>query len=751
MGLILLRAFALGTEEKLDEFLQQLSYSDSPNYSGRRYSPLSAARQQDDSSFYYVLQELSALIASGGTEANGTGTTAAAAATCGSPDDSQISREADRLMWGASASLGDSRPPSNLCIYDRSGATAPLEGQENNPPIFDGSVANSTPAPLGGTAAGASGGSGTALHLACALDRPLTLAFLLIMGADGRASHTAFRRLVIHEAACNGSINCLRLLLEMGYKFATKGGSEKTDSSSAVPFLPDAMELSSSSSVMHGPLISARVPPPIAMNFRHFRRGAGGSFSRSTSVRKSNHGGSDSQHEYHSKHADFLSMLRQYQNCCALVRNGEISELQAARSLLAHAPLLETTRNALVRTCTFQNDAYVTHSFLRPYGCADGHGNTPLHWAAFKNETECVRLLLRYNADPNARAHPSGWTPLHDAAYSNSSECIELLVSKGAHVDARANSGATPLCFAAQEDAADAAKFLLEHGADLSARCAGGQQEDATQQPLQMPGHPHSRFSGYTPLHYCAHHNAQMASRVLLAHSKARVAMETPDLSGRLPIHVAVARGSSDVLRALLHAGARVDILPSNSTRTPSSLSVLFGQLPDAPTHRRPPIPEEPGTPNRSGSSSSSTNSSPVTSPLLRSMIPSQPINSSKPWNCLSQQAIDECKELISKAEQSWTPEHHLLFTPQDRKAVMELLRVGKRLEQNGTGIFVDLWPQVLGFCGRGWFETEDSKLLSVANGGQSDEESDGLGDGSDTEDSATSDDDDYLALPSFR
>jgi hypothetical protein len=39
----------------------------------------------------------------------------------------------------------------------------------------------------------------------------------------------------------------------------------------------------------------------------------------------------------------------------------------------------------------------------------------------------------------------------------------------------------------------------------------------------------------------------------------------------------------------------------------------------------------------------------------------------------------------------------------------MELLRVGKRLEQQGTGIFIDLWPLVLGFCGRGWFEPEGS------------------------------------------
>jgi hypothetical protein len=91
-------------------------------------------------------------------------------------------------------------------------------------------------------------------------------------------------------------------------------------------------------------------------------------------------------------------------------------------------------------------------------------------------------------------------------------------------------------------------------------------------------------------------------------------------------------------------------------------------------------------------------------------MIPAQPVTSSKPWNCLTQRSIDECKTLISEAEQSWAPDRHELFTPEDRRAVMELMRVGKRLELQGTGIHVQaLWPTVLSFCGRGWFQVDDS------------------------------------------
>jgi ankyrin repeat protein len=462
-------------------------------------------------------------------------------------------------------------------------------------------------------------------------------------------------------------------------------------------------------------------------------------------IRRSSHNNSSSR-QPQTNRLDYLSLLAKFKHCYLQVQRGQVTELDAARSLLETAHLLDTTRISLIRSCAFKTETtaggsstsiprgIATSFLLRPHGCADGHGNTPLHWAAFKNEVECVQLLLQFDADADARAHPSGWTPLHDAAYSNSSESIALLISQGAHVDARANSGATPLCFAAQEDAACAAQLLLDRGADLSARCAGGPatRDDPHQQQQQAmtPHHPHSRFSGYTPLHYCAHYNAHGAAKVLLKHPTARIAMETPDLSERLPIHVAVARGSSDVLRELLHAGARVDIRPgSGSNSSPPARASLLPQqflalaatarAPDATAPivivRRPPSPERPPTPNqqqaaaRSFSPGSATSSTLVSSPVLRSMIPLQPITSSKPWNCLSQQAIDECRDLISKAEQSWSPQHHLLFTPQDRRAVMELLRVGKRLEQQGTGIFIDLWPLVLGFCGRGWFEPEGS------------------------------------------
>ena len=306
------------------------------------------------------------------------------------------------------------------------------------------------------------------------------------------------------------------------------------------------------------------------------------------------------------------------------------------------------------------------------------------------------------------RAHPSGWTPLHDAAYSNSKEAVELLIHAGAEVDARANSGATPLCFASQEDASDAACLLLDHGADLSARCAGGPARDD-----QVTA---SRFSGYTPLHYCSHYNAEKAASILLRHKDAKVAMEVPDLNDRLPIHVAVARGSSAVLRELLHAGARVVTRQNDADAVSDSASTTSSGVAGVSSSTPMVTSGDPSTPRQrigSGESNVVVVSTPVSSPVLRSMIPSQPVTSAKPWNCLTQKAIDECRALIHQAELSWSPERHELFSPHDRKAVMAILMTGRRMEQD-RGVFLDLWPQVLSFCGRGWFDPVDGLTPTV-------------------------------------
>jgi len=320
----------------------------------------------------------------------------------------------------------------------------------------------------------------------------------------------------------------------------------------------------------------------------------------------------------------------------------------------------------------------------------DRYGNTAMHWSAFKNSARCLKLLLDHVSEgsaslyANVKSSQSGWTPLHDAAYSDSSSCIELLLKAGANVDVSANSGATPLCFAAQEDAEAATQILLDNGADAQMRCSGSSFNNFR---VTINADNSHRFSGYTPLHYCAHYNASKSARVLLSQENRHDLMNMRDFSQKMPIHVAALRGSSDVLRELLCAGARlVDDEADSRCEIDGMVSLSSTRTGDGRL--------------RTIHGLSIPTSSP---PILRTMLPRTPISSAKPWNCVAQKSIDECLKLLDSAEASWSPARHKIFTPEDRECVIVLLKVGKRMEQQ-RGVFIDFVPLVLSFCGRGWF-----------------------------------------------
>ncbi|KAL7519474.1 hypothetical protein ACHAWX_004229 [Stephanocyclus meneghinianus] len=624
-------------------------------------------------------------------------------------------------------------------------------------PLFEGSVANATPGDLneGGT------GSGTAQHLACLLDSPLALAILIVLGINVDARHTAFRRLAMHEAACADSPQCLSLLMSAATRFSLESRALGCDEAAATSPLDSITASCVPASV------SATIAAASATGFASSVDGS--SFSPSRSIVDtaklskmkiaffSGWGEKNSRErsleddvvgEENKLRADsalFTDALKIIWDVIKLVRSGDMSEVDAARQIIDQVGVSSKTKTSLALQMGVGGEseklAARNSSALYLYGLGryppeqprvqnniDGHGNTPLHWAAFKNSVRAIDVLLAYNVDVNFRAQPSGWTPLHDAAYSDSAGAVERLIAAGASVDSRSHSGATPLCFAAQEDAANATRLLLEAGADPAIRCLGQSPAGIHLRANNADNNLfHSRFSGYTPLHYCAHYNSSRSARVLLNHRSNSCRpqlsgvdlLEIPDLNEKLPIHVAVARGSSEVLRELLHGGARVETASYHPPLSPRVRRVLTEVTSPANVTSPIGIPMNTITNEESAVSHMVT---PVSSPVLRSLLPSQPINSSKPWNCLSQKSIDACRSLIEEVEQNWTPARHELFSPTDRIAVKEVLRVGKRLEQNGSGLFVELWPFVLSFCGRGWFEIVEEdpagelQLLTVQN-----------------------------------
>ncbi len=99
----------------------------------------------------------------------------------------------------------------------------------------------------------------------------------------------------------------------------------------------------------------------------------------------------------------------------------------------------------------------------------DGHGFTPLDWAARTGRVDMIRDLVREGADPDLRDDgPNGWAPLHHAVHKGQLAGVLALLAAGAQVDAAAtrSSGITPLMLACAQGEPEIVDVLLAAGAD---------------------------------------------------------------------------------------------------------------------------------------------------------------------------------------------------------------------------------------------------------------------------------------------
>ena len=95
----------------------------------------------------------------------------------------------------------------------------------------------------------------------------------------------------------------------------------------------------------------------------------------------------------------------------------------------------------------------------------DGYGRMALHYAA-ERDVFCVEILLQYGADINV-GDGNHDSPLHWAAYKDNVACVKLLLQHGAEVDVRDYNLDTPLSWAAKRGHLEVIKILLEYNADV--------------------------------------------------------------------------------------------------------------------------------------------------------------------------------------------------------------------------------------------------------------------------------------------
>ncbi|XP_051722100.1 inversin isoform X2 [Ctenopharyngodon idella] len=175
-------------------------------------------------------------------------------------------------------------------------------------------------------------------------------------------------------------------------------------------------------------------------------------------------------------------------------------------------------------------------------GIPDSEGKIPLHWAAHNkhpNATRTVRCILE--AAPTESLlnwqDYEGRTPLHFAVADGNEAVVEVLTSyEGCSVTAYDNLFRTPLHWAALLGHAKIVHLLLERN---------------------KSGMIPSDSQGATPLHYGAQSNYADTVAVFLKHHSVR---DEPDLEGRTAFMWAAGKGSDDVIKIMLDLKKDLDI-----------------------------------------------------------------------------------------------------------------------------------------------------------------------------------------------
>jgi ankyrin repeat protein len=217
---------------------------------------------------------------------------------------------------------------------------------------------------------------------------------------------------------------------------------------------------------------------------------------------------------------------------------------------------------------------------------ANRYGRTPLNYAAQHNYLELAELLLASGASVNG-SDSSTYSPLHSAANAGYAEMAKLLIEAGADANLGAGVG-TALGRAVFSGSVEIVRMLLDAGADIETTdsrfwtplhtAALGGRPEVVRELLDAGAEPDPLDQGgRTPLLLSilgGNRDAEQVALLLLEHDAA-VGIET--MSGVTPLLVAVQKGMSAVVEALLARGADVRVLDPLSGRSLLHIAAAAG------------------------------------------------------------------------------------------------------------------------------------------------------------------------------
>ena len=172
-----------------------------------------------------------------------------------------------------------------------------------------------------------------------------------------------------------------------------------------------------------------------------------------------------------------------------------------------------------------------------------GRRETPLHVALRRGQVETARVLLKHDADTEAR-DKWGYSPLEHVAREGHADLAQVLLEHGADANSQDILTCTTLYRASEAGKLTVAQVLLSHGASATALCMNNE----------------------TALHRA---EDEEVARLLLQHSADANAL---DIKNRTPLHRVSGLGHVGAVRVLLEHGADANARDSNNA-TPLHLA----------------------------------------------------------------------------------------------------------------------------------------------------------------------------------
>jgi ankyrin repeat protein len=179
---------------------------------------------------------------------------------------------------------------------------------------------------------------------------------------------------------------------------------------------------------------------------------------------------------------------------------------------------------------------YILKTHKLKIDCSDYLECTPLHWAAWSNKQQIIKLLINSGANIEEKDKLNE-TAFYLAAFNGQKEAIKCLLQFSADMEVRSISTNAAIHMASYFEYTDVIDIMLNYGIDINI------QTD-------------NRLN--TALHVAAWHGKLKSAKYLLLRG---ANVNAKQVKGGIPLHRAALNGQVDMVDLLLKAGADINCL----------------------------------------------------------------------------------------------------------------------------------------------------------------------------------------------